>query len=255
MFSELRRVLRRVQNGVIEQKRLIGMVFLWNAVCICWGVLSFNKTYQFYHVSISTADFLILLQNSWNFGLMILPLTVFLVMRCKQDSLNVQRLIRYGSRSKMLGIQFMESAIYAIQHILALVLIESIAAYSLTGVWINWHETGSLFYSQTGVVTDTGFLGVAMTVSIMYFLKYMMVFVFMDLLFWHPRYMFTVWILLIVLAGTDRLGNTGFYQIFSISFESWNAPRIILTMILWGIVIIGAEYLVGVAKIRKQDIF
>ena len=32
----------------------------------------------------------------------------------------------------MLGIQFMESAIYAIYHALAVVLIESIAAYSLT---------------------------------------------------------------------------------------------------------------------------
>ena len=94
MLSELKRVIRRVQNGVIEQKRLTGMVLAWNAVCICWGILSFNKTYQFYHVSISTADFLILLQNSWNFGIMILPLTVFLVMRCKQDSLNVQRLLR-----------------------------------------------------------------------------------------------------------------------------------------------------------------
>ena len=159
MLSELKRVIRRVQNGVIEQKRLTGMVLAWNAVCICWGILSFNKTYQFYHVSISTADFLILLQNSWNFGIMILPLTVFLVMRCKQDSLNVQRLLRYGSRSKMLGIQFMESAIYAIYHALAVVLIESIAAYSLTGVWINWNEIGSLFYSQTGAVADAGLFG------------------------------------------------------------------------------------------------
>ena len=193
MLSELRRALRRGQNGVIEQKRLAVMVFVWNAVCICWGILSFNKTYQFYHVSISTADFLILLQNSWNFGIMILPFTVFLVMRCKQDSLNVQRLLRYGSRSKMLGIQFMESAIYAIYHALAVVLIESIAAYSLTGVWINWNEIGSLFYSQTGAVADAGFLGVAITVGMLYFLKYMIVFGFLDLLFWNPRYMFTVY--------------------------------------------------------------
>ena len=64
----------------------------------------------------------------------------------------------------MLGIQFMESAIYAIYHALAVVLIESIAAYSLTGVWINWNEIGSLFYSQTGAVADAGFLGVAITV-------------------------------------------------------------------------------------------
>ncbi len=255
MLSELRRALRRGQNGVIEQKRLAVMVFVWNAVCICWGILSFNKTYQFYHVSISTADFLILLQNSWNFGIMILPFTVFLVMRCKQDSLNVQRLLRYGSRSKMLGIQFMESAIYAIYHALAVVLIESIAAYSLTGVWINWNEIGSLFYSQTGAVADAGFLGVAITVGMLYFLKYMIVFGFWDLLFWNPRYMFTVWILLIVLAGTDRLGNTGFYQIFSVSFGGWNSPRSIFTLILGGIVIIGTEYLAGVVKIRKQDIF
>ena len=255
MLSELRRALRRVQNGVIEQKRLTGMVLAWNAVCICWGILSFNKTYQFYHVSISTADFLILLQNSWNFGIMILPLTVFLVMRCKQDSLNIQRMLRYGSRSKMLRVQFMESGIYGVYHTLVLVLLESIAAYSLTGVWINRDETGSLFYSQTGAMVDVGFWGVAITVGMMYFLKYMMVFGFLDLLFWHPRYMFTIWILLIVLAGTDRLGNIGFYQIFSVSFVGWNSLKTIFAVILGGIVIIGAEYLVGVAKIRKQDIF
>ena len=32
MLSELRRALRRGQNGVIEQKRLAVMVFVWNAV-------------------------------------------------------------------------------------------------------------------------------------------------------------------------------------------------------------------------------
>mgnify|MGYP000453041641 CR=1 FL=1 len=85
--------------------------------------------------------------------------------------------------------------------------------------------------------------------------EYMIVFGFWYLLFWNPRYMFTVWILLIVLAGTDRLGNTGFYQIFSVSFGGWNSLKTIFAVTLGGIVIIGVEYLVGVAKIRKQDIF
>ena len=223
--------------------------------CICWGILNFGKTYQFYHVDVSTADFLILLQNSWNFGVMVLPLMLFLVMRCKQDSLNVQRLLRYGSRSRMLRIQFMESAIYAVYNTLVVIVIESIAAYSLTGVWINWGETGSLYYSQVGAVTDVVFGTVAMTVGMLYFLKYMMMFSFLDLLFWNPRYMFVIWILLIVLAGTDRLGRTGFYQIFSIQFGIWNSPRVILTAILGGIGIIGVEYLVGVMKVRKRDIF
>ena len=57
MLSELRRALRRGQNWSNRAKRLAVMVFVWNAVCICWGILSFNKTYQFYHVSISTAEF------------------------------------------------------------------------------------------------------------------------------------------------------------------------------------------------------
>lgn len=30
MLSELKRVIRRVQNGVIEQKRLTGMVLAWS---------------------------------------------------------------------------------------------------------------------------------------------------------------------------------------------------------------------------------
>ena len=154
----------------------------------------------------------------------------------------------------MLGIQFMESAIYAIYHALAVVLIESIAAYSLTGVWINWNEIGSLFYSQTGAVADAGFLGVAITVGMLYFLKYMIVFGFGFIILESQIYVYRM-DLLIVLAGTDRLGNTGFYQIFSVSFGGWNSPRSIFTLILGGIVIIGTEYLAGVVKIRKQDIF
>ena len=47
MLSELKRVIRRVQNGVIEQKRLTGMVLAWNAVCICWGILSLTKPINF----------------------------------------------------------------------------------------------------------------------------------------------------------------------------------------------------------------
>ena len=62
-----------------------------------------------------------------------------------RSGLNVQRLLRYGSRDKMLCVQLMESGIYTVYHTRALVLLESIVAYFLTGVWTNWNETGSLF--------------------------------------------------------------------------------------------------------------
>ena len=56
-------------------------------------------------------------------------------------------------------------------------------------------------------------------------------------------------------AIMNFIEQTGFYQIFSVSFGGWNSPRSIFTLILGGIVIIGTEYLAGVVKIRKQDIF
>ena len=45
----------------------------------------------------------------------------------------------------MLCVQLMESGIYTVYHTRSLVLLESIVAYFLTGVWTNWNETGSLF--------------------------------------------------------------------------------------------------------------
>ncbi len=57
MLSELKQVIRRVQKWSDRAKAIDRNGSCMECSMHCWGILSFNKTYQFYHVSISTADF------------------------------------------------------------------------------------------------------------------------------------------------------------------------------------------------------
>lgn len=69
--------------------------------------------YQFYHLSASTIDYVIAQQGALYSGLTIFPFVLFFVIKCKQDSLNIQYILRYQSRKRMFQQQLKESLVYA----------------------------------------------------------------------------------------------------------------------------------------------
>ena len=101
------------------------------------------------------------------------PILLFYILKCKQDSLNLQIALRYGSRNRMFRSLLLESGIYAVTISAVMVLLESIIGYYFLGNWMNWNDASSKFYMNTGVVSNIHFLEIAVTVWVMYILKFL----------------------------------------------------------------------------------
>ncbi len=255
MSSSWKQVVFDVRDGIVKRNKMVFLFLAWSAVCIYWGVWNFTSIYDFYGYDTSTADMLILMQHQWNFGIMILPAAVFIIMKCKQDSLSVQFILRYGSRKRAFGRQIMESAVYALVMPLLIAGMETLFAYMRSRQLMNWDSLDGLYYAQTGAVCRGSFLLLFLSICCMYFLKIMMVLLLLDILLWFRKYLFALWIVLVLLAGIESLDIRFFHQFFAIRYQYWEIPWRHVVIFLIGILIMAAEYIIGITMIRKNDIF
>ena len=151
MFSDIKWHIRCIMDGFYKERKLTVLVFFWTALCVYGNGIGLYDTYaQLYQVKISTVDVLIIFQDQWRFGVMLLPIFVFLVMKCSKDCLNLQQLMRYRSRKKMFQKQIWESFGYAVVIIVVILTVETFFFRIMTGSFINWDQIDSLYYSKTG---------------------------------------------------------------------------------------------------------
>ena len=80
-----------VRDSLIKHRWLLTAELIWMIVCSFWAVSEQEKMYQIYHLSASTIDYVIAQQGAIYSGLTIFPFVLFFVIRCKQDSLSVDR--------------------------------------------------------------------------------------------------------------------------------------------------------------------
>ena len=113
MYSKSKQTFYHVRDSLIKHRWLLTAVLIWMIVCSFWTVSEQKKMYQFYHLSASTIDYVIAQQGALYSGLTIFPFVLFFVIRCKQDSLNIQYILRYQSRKRMFQQQLKESLVYA----------------------------------------------------------------------------------------------------------------------------------------------
>ena len=184
MFSDIKWHIRSTLDGMRKERRLSALVFAWTVFCAYWSCHGQYESYlQLYHVRLCAADELIMFQGHWNFGIMLLPVFTFFVMKSSRESLNIQQLLRYRSRKKMFRKQIREGIIYAFIITTVMLAVETVFARAMTESFINWDQIDSLYYSMTGGVEEVSFPMVLGMIFVMYLVKFVQILIFMEVLF------------------------------------------------------------------------
>lgn len=257
MCSNLKKTRYNIRNEVLKQKKLSAVNFALTVICIIWNVWNAGDIWAFYRQPISVADLLIDLQHSSRFGIMMFPILLFYILKCKQDSLNLQIALRYGSRNRMFRSLLLESGIYAVTISAILVLLESIIGYCFLRNWINWNDASSKFYMTTGVVSNMNFFEIAVMIWLMYCLKFLLILFLMDMLLWYPKYMILIWIpvMLAYVLDLQILELSVFHNLYSVQYSYALSRTELILPLLIGLFLLITEYLIGTMFIQKKDIF
>lgn len=258
MFFKRKLLLEKITDQLTKQKKMIVLYVIWCTVCIVWREYMTLQAYNsLYHLNISMADMLVLMQGNFEMGILIVPITMLVGLKCKQGSIQTQQIIRYKSKSCFYRWQIVESMVYALLVAGMLLAIESLTAYTMGLPWINWDNMGSLFFSVTKQVVDEKFVVIFFGVFVMHLLKFMMNFLVLEIILWKPRYMPFFWILLLLQAGIENEGESIkiFHRLFSIQYSLWMTPKLHVLIFLGGLVCCIGIYVVGKKVFQKQDIF
>lgn len=256
MCSEWIQTFCHVRDSVEKHRWILIAGAVWFTVCACWAVNDQNKMFEFYGFSASAIDYIIAQQGAIYSGLTIFPFTLLFVIKCKQNSLDIQYILRYQSREKMLRKQFVESLIYAIGTATVLVGVMTVIGWIISGKLINWNATDSVYFGQTGEAIQANFLVVAAVIWMMYIMKFVLIFAITDISMWCPKTLFLVWIILIIPLGieTFHYGRV-YFGLFAIWQNSWLSVGKWSRVILGGILFWSLEYLVGKKIIERRDIW
>lgn len=256
MYSNQRQTIYNVKDGIEKEYKLVLTYLLWSVICTYWGTWNVCSLYEFYGMDVSVADLLIAQQDAYRTGIMIFPVATFLVMKCKQKGLNIQFILRYGSRSKMFLRQIMESLWYAAIAGAVLLGMEFLTAWTAKGTLINWASMGSVFYAYTGELSNASIITVIAGVFCMYVIKQAIIFVLIDIFMWYPKNLVLLWVLLVLTVGVEKIADIPvFYFFFSIQHSTWLKPVTFIDRILIGMCVLFAEYVVGNVCIKKRDFF
>lgn len=258
MFSDEKYIIGRVRHGILRQKKIVLLVLVWILFVNIIKIVEYGRLYERTGLKISVADVLILLlQDPGEFGIKILPLILFLIMKCKVDGFNIQYILRCHSKKRFLGLQVKESAFYSI--IVTIILMGFLIALSL--LWkmppVNWSDMGSYFYEKTNMLTEVNFLILMLKVETVVFLKLMASMILLDLLMWSPKYVILVYVLIIVQSVIGMyVSDSNFLNPFLlIQYESWNDNWKYVGNVMTGVLVVALEYLVGIIWINKKDFY
>lgn len=258
-MREGRQAVWQVKNGIARQKKTVIFCMLWSLFGIYKVLADWVKYYEFMCVDVSIADVLIVLQNFRDFGIIILPAVVFMVMRCKLDSLNLQFVIRHTDRPHVLYRQCLESVLYSAGVSAFIVAVEIVFSVVRKMPALNWDSENSIYFHKTHMLVSEHFIFICLAVYLMYFVKCLIIMVLLDVLLWFPKWIFLIWFVIITMAGMDFLSMEGefntFFSRFSIQFVLWQDPWEQHIWVLAGLLIALAEYVIGCIMIRKRDIF
>lgn len=258
MFFKIRLLFGRIADQLVKQKKMMILYVVWCMVCVVWREQRILQAYRaLYHLELSVADILLLMQERFACGILITPITMFVILKCKQGSIQTQQIFRYKRRRYFYQCQIMESALYALLITGMLLLIETLTAYAMGISWVNWNRLDSLFFSTTKTVVEETFVKIFLGVFLMYLLKFLMNFLILELVLWKQRYMPIFWILILIQAGIENEGENVrfFHGLFSIQFPLWITPWQHVAIFLGGCIICAAIYFIGERMFRRRDIF
>lgn len=256
MSFSIRQMIYHVKDAVLKQKYLTMAFGIWLFLCCWWSASNIKEIFDFYQISSCVADLLIRQQGSLYTGIMIFPITLILMTKYKQNSLNIQCLLRYGSRERMLRSQIAESTVYSVSVSLLLLLMQCILGRTQVHSFINWDSMDSYYYLQTGETASVGFWLVLTGIFLMYVIKFLLLLIILDLLMWYQKYLFAVWIIAVLFAAVGIFSKFRiFHEFFAFDMTSWTRPWNFGLRFLLGIAIAAILYILGGLLIRRKDLF
>ena len=257
MCFSLRKIGYNIRNELVKQKKLSMVCFTLIMACIIWNIWDIVDINRFFRQSISVADLLIDLQRSDRFGIMMFPFMIFYILKCKQDSINLQIVLRYGSRNRMFRSLLIESGIYACILSTIMVLLESAVGYLFLGNWTNWNDVSGKFYTTTGFLCNMHFLEIAIIIWLMYCLKFLLILFLMDMFLWNQKYMILIWIPVVLAYVLDLpiFELSVFHNLYSVQYTYALSRNELIFPLLIGVLLLITEYMIGTIFIQKKDIF
>lgn len=245
-----------IKNSALKNKKLIAICMVWVIFCTFWGADAAWKYYEVYGKMCSTADIITEQQYSYYTGFPIILVLIFVVMKCKADSLKSQFILRYGSRKKTFQFQILESTFYALFNAVLLITIQTVAGQMLSGHFITWNSINSVFYNLTGKTVNISYVIVLGVLCLMYFLKLLIVFLLIDILMWNQKKLFLVWVIVMVPVTLELINFEipVLFERIAVWHMQWNITHIV-GKIGYALIILLTEYFIGLKLIRKKDIF
>lgn len=259
MFSDGLRRASFIKDAMWSNRKLmIGILIL----CIAGtyyetsGVDAFLRNYT---GQPCVLDLIIEQQSGMFMSMVVIPVVLFLIMKCKRNGLNTLLVLKYQKRKKLFSEQMRESGFYAILISVLIVGIQLPCAVVINRTWCNWEQSFSVFFRRTG---QNYHLSVGMCILVfvaillMYVLKNFILFVLIDIVSWFSGKLFLIYILVMVPVAILHIKQVDiFYGYFGAWQQMMVEPIEYGKRILAGIGICVLEYVVGNLLIQKRDIF
>lgn len=254
----MKRAVKIIKDSFSTNKKLLAGLIIVLCVSMYETIDSSLKTMSYYYGTPCVLDIIIDTQFYNNMIMLCIPLIVLYVVRCKKNCLYMQSIVRHKTRSSILKEQIIESFIYATIFTSFLMITQILVAIIRKVVFLNWSETASVYYHVTGNVSTQNvsmIILVIVEIFLLYISKFMVLFVFVDVLQWYPKYIFLIFILLMMpLALLFTTGKDIFYVGLSVDWNSITEP-----MTIWKyffvVICIFSEYQIGKMIIKGKDIF
>lgn len=187
----------------------------------------FGKAYQYqvyYHLPVTTADFLIFQKENWFFSFLLISLFLLFLQNENRRNFDVNYVLRMKSRRQILLSQLVRAAVYALLFSLYYTVCTLIIAPFFSSGYINWSSTGSIFYSNTAKLMSVSFLTVLLIFAIMCFLCMLAASYLFMFFCWFSKKGILPWLVIIFLFCWDIFMEryAVLAQRASITFSKWS---------------------------------
>ena len=243
----------KMKGAAFRHYKLTLVLLVWSVLGICWSLINIHQQNNFVLLNVSVPDYLIKEQREYYFGIILFPEIMFWVMKCKQETVYSQFLLRYKGRTQAFRAQALESGIYAVGFSVFITITEIIAAYLICGKIGNWESESSFFYLNTSSTTSVSPFLIFVWIILMYCIKFMVAFAALDIFIWCGKWIVLFWIIIFVPYAVETTAKI-FHRLFAVDYTHWiNHSMPVLLAI--GCMIILLEYILGSMIISKRDFY
>ena len=246
-------IFYKINGAALRYYKLALVILLWSVLGICWSMFQIHQQNGFDLLNVSVPDYLVKEQREYYFGIILFPEMLFWVMKCKQETVSSQFLLRYKGRSQALRAQALESCIYAAGFSVFITVTEIAAAYFMCGRIGNWELENSYYYLNTSSTTSVSPFLIFVWIILMYWIKFMIALAALDIFIWCGKWIVLFWIIVFVPYPVETTAKI-FHRLFVVDYTHW-INHSMPALLAIGCMIILLEYSLGTIIISKRDFF